>query len=76
MLLVSTCFVSGCTANKLQDPTILILSVMYILIATLVLGASCLQSGSLKINLYTLSGVILASAQVSILALKYFVFFF
>ena len=38
-------------------------------------GYSCLQSESLKMNLYTLSGIMLASGQVSILALKHFIFF-
>ena len=61
-------------ANKVQDPITLILSVVYVAIVYLLLGASFIQSVSLKINLLTLTGIMLTSAQVSNPALKYWVF--
>ena len=41
-------WVSGCTASNVQEPITLILSVVYVLISNLLLGASFIQSASLK----------------------------
>ena len=69
---VTSCnsYVSGWTTNILQDPTILIFSVVYVLTAALVLGSSFVKSLFLYISLYTLIGIRFTFEHVSILALR------
>ena len=67
-----TCFkllVSGCTAYKLQDSIILILSVVQVPIS-LLLGASSCNMGHHKINLYALAGKILCQCRCLFLSLN------
>ena len=68
---VSTSFLlSWWTRYNWQEPTILTVSFVYVPISNL-LDTSFLNVGFLNTNLYTLTGMMLTSAHVSNLALKY-----